>query len=110
MSDDVLSIIPTDPQWQPDRPAPERDRRARRRAVPLPLRWHRMRQAVARAKAGERWQESGYVLAIRTGRPVEPRNVHRLFTRVADSAGIRIIRRPPMLRWGRSGRFVRAFR
>ncbi|MEU9157796.1 hypothetical protein AB0D59_46530 [Streptomyces sp. NPDC048417] len=24
MSDDVLSIIPTDPQWQPDRAAPER--------------------------------------------------------------------------------------
>jgi integrase len=41
----------------------------RRRAVPLsalciaPLRWHRLRQADARAKAGERWQESDYDFA-----------------------------------------------
>ncbi|WP_215456075.1 site-specific integrase [Streptomyces sp. ATCC 21386] len=70
----------------------------RRRAVPLPalciapLRWHRMRQAVARAKAGERWQESAYVFTTRTGRPVEPRNVYRSFTRIAQSAGLRVIR------------------
>ncbi|MFD7279889.1 tyrosine-type recombinase/integrase [Streptomyces sp. NPDC059862] len=70
----------------------------RRRAVPLPalciapLRWHRMRQAAARAKAGERWQESAYVFTTRTGRPVEPRNVYRSFTRIAQSAGLRIIR------------------
>ncbi|MFB6606786.1 tyrosine-type recombinase/integrase [Streptomyces noursei] len=70
----------------------------RRRAVPLPalciapLRWHRMRQADARAKAGEKWQEAGYVFTTRTGRPVEPRNVYRSFTRVADSAGLRVIR------------------
>lgn len=53
----------------------------RRRAVPLPalciapLRWHRMRQADARAKAGEGWNESDHVFTTRTGRPVEPRNV-----------------------------------
>ncbi|MEU0218410.1 site-specific integrase [Streptomyces sp. NPDC006265] len=70
----------------------------RRRAVPLPalciapLRWHRLRQADARAKAGERWQESDYVFATRTGRPVEPRNLYRSFTRVAVSAGLRVIR------------------
>lgn len=70
----------------------------RRRAVPLPalciapLRWHRMRQAVARAKAGERWYESEYVFATRTGRQVEPRNIYRSFTRVAESAGLRVIR------------------
>ncbi|MFF3819328.1 tyrosine-type recombinase/integrase [Streptomyces bluensis] len=70
----------------------------RRRAVPLPalciapLRWHRMRQAAARAKAGERWQESAYVFTTRTGRPVEPRNLYRSFTRVAQSAGLRVIR------------------
>ncbi|MFB6534344.1 tyrosine-type recombinase/integrase [Streptomyces noursei] len=70
----------------------------RRRAVPLPalciapLRWHRMRQANVRAKAGEKWQESGYVFTTRTGRPVEPRNVYRSFTRVADSADLRVIR------------------
>ncbi|GKQ38507.1 hypothetical protein ALMP_50380 [Streptomyces sp. A012304] len=51
-----------------------------------------MRQADARARAGERWQESDYVFATRTGRPVEPRNLYRSFTRVAQSAGLRVIR------------------
>lgn len=70
----------------------------RRRAVPLPalciapLRWHRMRQSAARAKAGEKWQASGYVFTTRTGHQVEPRNVYRSFTRIADSAGIRVVR------------------
>jgi integrase len=70
----------------------------RRRAVPLPamciapLRWHRMRQAASKLRAGELWDEGGYVFATRNGRPVEPRNVYRSFTRVADSAGLRVIR------------------
>ncbi|MEE1668015.1 site-specific integrase [Streptomyces sp. WAC07094] len=70
----------------------------RRRVVPLPalciapLRWHRMRQSAARVKAGEQWHESGYVFTTRTGRQVEPRNVYRSFTRVAKSAGLRVIR------------------
>ncbi|MFM9453054.1 tyrosine-type recombinase/integrase [Streptomyces europaeiscabiei] len=70
----------------------------RRRVVPLPalcvapLRWHRMRQTAARAKAGEQWHESGYVFTTRTGRQVEPRNVYRSFTRVAETAGLRVIR------------------
>ena len=69
-----------------------------RRVVPLPafciapLRWHRMRQTAVRAKAGEQWQESGYVFTTRTGRQGEPRNVYRSFTRVAESAGLRVIR------------------
>lgn len=70
----------------------------RRRVVPLPalciapLRWHRMRQNDQRAKAAEKWQEGGYVFTTGTGRPVEPRNVYRSFTRVAASAGLRVIR------------------
>ncbi|MDQ0843349.1 site-specific integrase [Streptomyces sp. V1I6] len=70
----------------------------RRRAVPLPamciapLRWHRMRQTAAKLRAGESWDEGGYVFATRNGRPVEPRNVYRSFTRVAESAGLRVIR------------------
>ncbi|MEV1022202.1 site-specific integrase [Streptomyces sp. NPDC050264] len=71
----------------------------RRRVVPLPglciapLRWHRMRQEAARAKAGEAWATGpDYVFTTRTGRPVEPRNVYRSFTRVAESAGIRVVR------------------
>ncbi|QHF92982.1 site-specific integrase [Streptomyces sp. NHF165] len=70
----------------------------RRRAVPLPamcvapLRWHRLRQTAAKQKAGELWQDSAYVFTTRTGCPVEPRNVYRSFTRVAESAGLRVIR------------------
>ncbi|WP_016909111.1 tyrosine-type recombinase/integrase [Streptomyces xiaopingdaonensis] len=70
----------------------------RSRAIPLPamcvapLRWHRMRQAAAKRKAGEKWQDSAYVFTTGTGRPVEPRNVYQSFTRVANSAGLRVIR------------------
>ncbi|MFE9374092.1 tyrosine-type recombinase/integrase [Streptomyces sp. NPDC006711] len=70
----------------------------RSRALPLPamcvapLRWHRMRQAAARESAGAAWQESGYVFTTRTGRPVEPRNVHRSFVRVSETAGLRVVR------------------
>ncbi|WP_329187347.1 tyrosine-type recombinase/integrase [Actinacidiphila glaucinigra] len=71
----------------------------RRRAVPMPalciapLRWHRMRQAAARQRAGEKWQgNGGYVFTTRTGRSIEPRNLYRSFTRVADSAQLRVIR------------------
>ncbi|MET7453738.1 site-specific integrase [Streptomyces sp. NPDC005574] len=70
----------------------------RNRALPLPamciapLRWHRMRQVAAKQRAGESWDDGGYVFATRTGRPIEPRNVYRSFTRVAESAGLRVIR------------------
>ncbi|MEV8527483.1 site-specific integrase [Streptomyces sp. NPDC052000] len=70
----------------------------RSRALPLPamcvapLRWHRMRQSTAREAAGNAWQESGYVFTTRTGRPVEPRNVHRSFVRVSEAAGLRVVR------------------
>ncbi|GAA1583133.1 site-specific integrase [Streptomyces globosus] len=70
----------------------------RRRTVPLPamciapLRWHRMRQVAASRRAGESWDAGGYVFATRNGRPIEPRNVYRSFTRVASGAGLRVIR------------------
>ncbi|MFF0124128.1 tyrosine-type recombinase/integrase [Streptomyces mirabilis] len=70
----------------------------RNRALPLPamciapLRWHRMRQVAAKQRAGESWDDGGYVFATRNGRPVEPRNMYRSFTRVAESAGLRVIR------------------
>ncbi|OKK18810.1 hypothetical protein AMK09_18015 [Streptomyces sp. CB02488] len=38
------------------------------------------------------WQDTGYVFTTRTGRPVEPRNLYRSFTRVAGTAGLRVIR------------------
>ena len=70
----------------------------RSRAIPLPamclapLRWHRMRQKATYEAAGTEWTTAGYVFATRTGRPVEPRNVHRSFVRVSEAAGLRLIR------------------
>ncbi|MEU4079715.1 site-specific integrase [Streptomyces venezuelae] len=70
----------------------------RSRAIPLPamclapLRWHRMRQMATYEAAGMGWSTTGYVFATRTGRPVEPRNVHRSFVRVSEAAGLRPIR------------------
>ncbi|MGW9451078.1 tyrosine-type recombinase/integrase [Streptomyces sp. NPDC055632] len=70
----------------------------RSRAIPLPamclapLRWHRMRQKTTYEAAGTEWTTAGYVFATRTGRPVEPRNVHRSFVRVSEAAGLRPIR------------------
>ncbi|MFF7078652.1 tyrosine-type recombinase/integrase [Streptomyces lavendulae] len=72
--------------------------RRRRQTLPLPgicvapLRWQRMKQAAQREKAGDAWEETGYVFTTRTGRPIEPRNVYRSFTRVAKDAGLRVIR------------------
>ncbi|MEU4201928.1 site-specific integrase [Streptomyces sp. NPDC026294] len=72
--------------------------RRRRQTLPLPamcvapLRWQRMRQATMRERAGEKWEETGYVFTIRTGRPIEPRNLYRSFTRVAKNADLRVIR------------------
>ncbi|MFF1562952.1 tyrosine-type recombinase/integrase [Streptomyces sp. NPDC058293] len=72
--------------------------RRRKQALPLPaicvapLRWQRLRQAAVRERAGAGWVESDYVFTTRTGRPIEPRNVYRSFTRVAASAGLRVIR------------------
>ncbi|MGI5250069.1 tyrosine-type recombinase/integrase [Actinacidiphila glaucinigra] len=72
--------------------------RRRKQSLPLPamcvapLRWQRMRQAAMRERAGEQWTESDYVFTTRTGRPVEPRNLYRSFTRVAGNAGLRVIR------------------
>ncbi|MGW0629184.1 tyrosine-type recombinase/integrase [Streptomyces sp. NPDC002758] len=70
----------------------------RSRAVPMPalciapLRWHRLRQRETFARTGVAWTEAGYVFATRNGRPVEPRNVYRSFTRVAAAAGLRVVR------------------
>ncbi|WP_405703138.1 tyrosine-type recombinase/integrase [Streptomyces sp. NBC_00069] len=72
--------------------------RRRRQTLPLPgicvapLRWQRMKQATMRETAGAKWEETGYVFTTRTGRPIEPRNVYRSFTRVAKDAGLRVVR------------------
>lgn len=61
----------------------------RSRVVPMPalciapLRWHRLRQREAFTRTGVAWSEARHIFATRNGRPVEPRNVYRSFTRVA---------------------------
>lgn len=63
-----------------------------RRGELVGLRWHRMRQKATYEAAGTEWTTAGYVFATRTRRPVEPRNVHRSFVRVSETAGLRQIR------------------
>ena len=51
-----------------------------------------MRQAAAKEAAGGEVAGERDVLTTRTGRPIEPRNVYRSFTRVARGAGLRVVR------------------
>jgi integrase len=66
--------------------------------VPLPLplvkilREHQKRQLVERSEAGSEWRETGLVFTTKTGRPVEPRNVNRMFAALCRAANIRPIR------------------
>ncbi|MEU8824357.1 tyrosine-type recombinase/integrase [Streptomyces sp. NPDC048636] len=61
------------------------------RPVPLPLiclaalRWHRLRLVGAPAS-------NALVFTTRTGRPIEPRNLNRSFSRLTAAAGLRPIR------------------
>ncbi len=56
------------------------------------LQAHRVRQAEARLRAGERWQDVGYVVSTDLGGPVDPRNLLRDWYALLDAAGIE--RRP----------------
>jgi integrase len=49
-------------------------------------------QAADRARLGRSWADTGLVFTTKTGRPIEPRNLVRSFTRVCDDNGIRRIR------------------
>ncbi|MER7395463.1 site-specific integrase [Streptomyces sp. NPDC000151] len=71
----------------------------KRRPVPLPLiclaalRWHRLRQAAEAEKRGTALvQDDALVFTTRYGRPIEPRNLNRSFSRLTASAGLRSIR------------------
>lgn len=50
------------------------------------------RQAAARRRAGVSWAGNDLVFTIRSGQPVEPRNLVRSFERLIDGAGLRKIR------------------
>ena len=56
------------------------------------LRSHRARQAAARLEAGPAWQDGGWVFARRDGRPIDPNDVTRAFTRIARAAGLHGVR------------------
>jgi integrase len=49
-------------------------------------------QDTDRIRLGSSWTETGLVFTTRTGRPVEPRNLVRSFTRLCDADGVRKIR------------------
>jgi integrase len=48
-------------------------------------------QAADRAELGRAWHDNGLVFTIRTGRPIEPRNLVRSFRRICDGKGLRVI-------------------
>ncbi|MFY9891732.1 MAG: site-specific integrase [Streptosporangiaceae bacterium] len=52
----------------------------------------RTAQDADRTRLGSAWPETGLVFTTRTGRPVEPRNLVRSFTRLCDADGVRKIR------------------
>jgi integrase len=65
-----------------------------RRAIPLPeacaeaLRGHRFRQIGERLRAGDSWQDDGFVFTTPLGAPLDPRNVTRWFHALAQRAGL----------------------
>ncbi|WP_189278883.1 tyrosine-type recombinase/integrase, partial [Kitasatospora griseola] len=73
----------------------------RTRVIPLPLmcvaplRWQRLRQAEQRRQrlaAGRDWLASDFVFTTSTGRPVEPRNLSRSFTRISAAEALPPVR------------------
>lgn len=62
--------------------------------LPLPaalmpiLREHQRIQGEQRFAAGDEWQNSGLVFTTELGRPIEPRNVNRMFARLCERAGV----------------------
>lgn len=69
-----------------------------RRSVPLDdrlvaeLRAHRARQAEERLRAGAAWQDTGFAFVDELGAPYRPETFSRVFTRLANGAGLRPIR------------------
>jgi len=52
------------------------------------LRAHRVRQRAERAAAGAGWTETGYVFTTRTGKPIGPDRLTRLFRRLVAASGL----------------------
>jgi integrase len=75
-----------------------------RRTIALPptaaeaLKVHRKRQLEQRLGAGSEWKEQGLVFASRTGTPLDPSPVRRIFARIATRAGVAGATFPYLLR------------
>jgi integrase len=52
----------------------------------------RTAQGIDHARLGSAWTDTGLVFTTKTGRPIEPRNLVRSFTRLCEDNGIRRIR------------------
>jgi integrase len=52
------------------------------------LREHRARQRAEQTAAGTRWTQTGYVFTTRTGKPVAPDRMTRLFRELAAASGL----------------------
>jgi len=52
------------------------------------LRGHQARQLTERGAAGTCWVQTGYVFTIRTGKPVAPDGMTRLFAKLAAASGL----------------------
>ncbi|WP_225724693.1 MULTISPECIES: site-specific integrase [unclassified Nocardia] len=69
-----------------------------RATLPIPaplipiLRQHRKNQLEERFAAGDQWQESGLIFTTKLGRPIEPRNVNRMFAKLLEKARVRPVR------------------
>lgn len=88
------AVPPTVSLWRSVRTGGETKTRTSRRTLELPqrcvdaLRAHRVEQARARVRAGERWVETDLVFANRSGTALDAANVRRAFRRVAEAAGL----------------------
>ena len=52
------------------------------------LRAHRVRQQAERAAAGGGWTKTGFVFTARTGKPIGPDSLSRLFRRLVAASGL----------------------
>jgi integrase len=87
-------VLPHMMVWRSVRAGDDTKTRRSRRTLALPercievVRAHRQSQQLARAAAGERWQDLDLVFASGMGTPLDPANVRRGFRRIATAAGL----------------------
>jgi integrase len=87
-------IPPSVMLWRSVRAGGDTKTKKSRRTLALPklcvaaLRRHRRWQELARAAAGERWQDHGLVFSSSVGTPLDAANVRRAFRRVVREAGL----------------------